>query len=49
MAGEVLDPGRATLVIAGDAKAFEAALRAKYPQAEIIPAAQLNLDSPTLR
>jgi zinc protease len=49
MAGEVLDPARATLVIAGDAKAFEAALKAKYPQAEIIPAAQLNLDSPTLR
>ena len=49
MAGQVIDPSRATLVIAGDAKAFEAALKAKYPQAEIIPAAQLNLDSPTLR
>jgi zinc protease len=49
MAGEVLDPSRATLVVAGDAKVFEAQLKAKYPQAEIIPAASLNLDSPTLR
>jgi zinc protease len=49
MAAEVLDPSRATLVIAGDAKAFGAALKAKYPQAEIIPVDQLNLDSATLR
>ena len=49
MAGQVLDPARATLVIAGDAKAFSAALKAKYPQAEIIPADKLNLDSSTLR
>jgi zinc protease len=49
MAGEVLDPSRATLVVAGDAKVFSAALKAKYPQAEIVPAASLNLDSPTLR
>jgi zinc protease len=49
MAGEVLDPSRATLVVAGDAKVFSTALKAKYPQAEIVPAASLNLDSPTLR
>jgi zinc protease len=49
MAGQVLDPSRATLVIAGDAKAFSAALKAKYPQAEILPADKLNLDSATLR
>jgi zinc protease len=49
MAGQVLDPSRATLVVAGDAKAFAAQLKAKYPQAEIIPADQLNLDSPTLK
>jgi zinc protease len=49
MAGQVLDPSRATLVVAGDAKAFGAQLKAKYPQAEIIPADKLNLDSPTLR
>jgi zinc protease len=49
MAGQVLDPSRATLVVAGDAKTFGAALKAKYPQAEIIPADKLNLDSSTLR
>ena len=48
MAGQVLDPARATLVIAGDAKTFGAALKAKYPDAEIIPADKLNLDSATL-
>ena len=49
MASEVIDPSRATIVVAGDAKLFGDALKAKYPQAEIIPAASLNLDSPTLR
>jgi zinc protease len=49
MGGQVLDPARATLVVAGDAKVFSAALKAKYPQAEIIPADRLNLDSATLR
>jgi zinc protease len=49
MAGEVLDPARATIIVAGDAKTFGAALKAKYPQAEIIPADKLNLDSATLR
>jgi zinc protease len=49
MADQVLDPARATLIIAGDAKAFSAALKAKYPQAEIIAADKLNLESPTLR
>ena len=49
MASEVLDPSRATLVIAGDAKAFGAALKAKYPQAEVIAADKLNLDSSALR
>jgi zinc protease len=49
MAGELLDPSRATLVVAGDVKAFGSALKAKYPQAEIIPADQLNLDSATLK
>jgi zinc protease len=49
MGGQVLDPSRATLVVAGDAKVFSAALKAKYPQAEIIPADKLNLDSSTLQ
>jgi zinc protease len=49
MAGQVIDPSRATLVVAGDAKVFGAQLKAKHPEAEIIPADKLNLDSPTLR
>jgi zinc protease len=49
MAGQVIDPARATLIVAGDAKVFGAQLKAKHPEAEIIPADQLNLDSPTLR
>ncbi len=48
-AGEVLDPARATVVVVGDAKLFADALKARFPQAEVIPAASLNLDSPTLR
>jgi zinc protease len=46
---ELVNPARATIVIAGDAKLFADKLKAKYPQAEVIPAAALNLDSPTLR
>ena len=49
IAAQVLDPARATLVVAGDAKVFGAALKARYPYAEIIPAASLNLDSASLR
>jgi zinc protease len=49
MAGEVLDPKAATIVVAGDAKLFADKLKAKFPQAEVIPADKLNLDSPTLQ
>ena len=49
MAEQVLDPARATIIIAGDAKTFGAALKAKYPQAEIIPADKLNLESASLK
>jgi len=49
MADQVLDPARATLIIAGDAKTFGPALKAKYPQAEVIPADRLNLDSASLK
>jgi zinc protease len=49
MAEQVIDPGAATIVVAGDAKLFEAKLKARFPQAEVIPADKLNLDSPTLR
>jgi zinc protease len=49
MAGQLIDPSRATIVVAGDAKVFGDKLKAKYPQAEIIAADKLNLDSATLR
>jgi zinc protease len=49
MGAELIDPARATIVIAGDAKLFADKLKARYPQAEVIPAASLNLDSATLR
>ena len=44
-----LSPDDATVIIAGDAKAFSEALKAKTTNLEIIPAADLDLDSPTLR
>jgi zinc protease len=49
MATEIIDPKAATIVVAGDAKLFLDKLKARYPQAEVIPADKLNLDSPTLR
>jgi zinc protease len=43
-------PGtEASLVIVGDAAQFIEALRARYPNVEIIPLSDLNLDSATLR
>ena len=43
-------PGaEASLVIVGDAAQFIDALRAKYPNVEVIPLSELNLDSATLR
>ncbi|WP_374470778.1 M16 family metallopeptidase [Phenylobacterium sp.] len=48
-ARRVLDPAQASVIVAGDAKAFQAPLKAKLPNLEVIPAAQLDLDSRTLR
>jgi len=48
-ASRVMDPAKANLIIAGDARTFAAALKAKRPELEIIPVDQLDLDSPTLR
>jgi zinc protease len=48
-AARVMDPAKASLIVAGDAKTFAAALKAKRPDLEVIPADQLDLDSPTLR
>ncbi|WP_091735244.1 M16 family metallopeptidase [Phenylobacterium immobile] len=43
------DPAKASVIIAGDAKAFAPALKANLPTLEVIPAAELDLDSPTLK
>lgn len=49
VAAKLLDPSRASIVIVGDAKQFVGDLRKAYPGLEVIPAASLNLDSPTLK
>ena len=46
---EVFDPSSASIVIAGDATIFLEALRAKYPNVEVIKASELNLDSASLK
>ncbi|HEX8171712.1 MAG TPA: pitrilysin family protein [Thermoanaerobaculia bacterium] len=38
-----------TIVVVGDAKKFEPALRQQYSDVEVIPVTDLDLDSPTLR
>jgi zinc protease len=43
------DPAAASLVVVGDAAAFKAQLKAKYPRLEAIAIDRLNLDSATLR
>jgi zinc protease len=48
-AGRVLTPDAASVIVAGDAKAFQASLAAKAPGLEVIPVSDLDLDSPTLR
>ena len=45
----VLDPSQAVVVVVGDAKLFRDALKARLPNLEVIPAAKLDLDSPTLK
>jgi zinc protease len=48
-ADDVLDPSRASIIVAGDAKLFVDKLRAKYPNLEVVKASELNLDTATLR
>ncbi|HLZ75731.1 pitrilysin family protein [Phenylobacterium sp.] len=48
-AARVLDPAKASVIIAGDAKTFAAALKAKRPDVEVIPVSELDLDKPSLR
>lgn len=47
-AARILDPASASVIVAGDAKAFSAPLKAKLPQLQVIPVDRLDLDSPTL-
>ncbi len=47
-ATRVMDPAGASVIVAGDAKAFAAALKAKRPDLEVIGVDKLDLDSPTL-
>jgi len=44
-----LDPAAVSVIVAGDAKSFAEGLKARRPDLEVIPAADLDLDSPTLR
>jgi zinc protease len=46
---EHLPASEASLVIVGDAATFIEALRARYPNVEVIPLTGLNLDSASLR
>ena len=48
-AGRVLAPDAASVIVAGDAKTFAAAVTAKAPGLEVIPVSELDLDSPTLK
>jgi zinc protease len=48
-AAAALDPAKADLIVVGDAKQFLPQLKAAHPNLEVIPASQLDLDSPSLR
>jgi len=48
-AARVLDPAKASVIIAGDAKVFAAELKAKRPDLEVIAVNQLDLDTPALK
>jgi zinc protease len=43
-----VDPAAASLVVVGDAKAFITKLKARFPDAEVIEAADLDLDAASL-
>jgi zinc protease len=44
-----IDPAQASIVIVGRASEFLDQLRARHPNVEVIPFAELDLGSPTLR
>jgi zinc protease len=48
-AGKRLDPKTTSIVIVGNAKEFLPELRKQYPQVEVIPVAELDLNTALLR
>ncbi|HTX49315.1 MAG TPA: pitrilysin family protein [Caulobacteraceae bacterium] len=48
-AGDVLQPAGASTIVVGDGKQFLGALKAKAPDLEVIPIADFDPDSPTLK
>lgn len=48
-AKEHLNPASSSVIIAGDAKAFQAGLKTRRPDLEVVPVSELNLDAVNLR
>ncbi len=48
-AKSAIDPAQATVVVAGDAKLFQAKLRQRFPDLQVIEASSLDLDHPGLK
>ncbi|HEY2753903.1 pitrilysin family protein [Phenylobacterium sp.] len=48
-AARVMDPARASVIVAGDAKTFAPELKTRRPDLEVISVDKLDLDSPSLR
>ncbi|MFO1014004.1 MAG: pitrilysin family protein [Caulobacteraceae bacterium] len=47
-AADVLAPGKATIIVVGDAKTFLEALKAQVPNLQVVPAGRLDLERPDL-
>jgi zinc protease len=47
-ASVAVDPAKASLIVVGDAKQFIGKLKARFPNAEVIEASDLDLDAPSL-
>ncbi len=47
-AADLLTPGKATIIVVGDAKTFLEALKAQVPNLQVIPAGRLDLERPDL-
>ncbi|MFN3512602.1 MAG: M16 family metallopeptidase [Phenylobacterium sp.] len=44
-----LDPANASVIVAGEAQAFAEGLKQRRPNLEVVPAAEIDLDTPALR